>query len=61
MNGLDQASSITVSDPDVDTGHGRVETLTASVCHDIDWLHGHDWPALAVIGSVTARREIRGK
>ncbi len=49
----DQASSITVSDPNVDTGHGRIETCTASVCHD--------WPALAAIGSVTAQREIRVK
>ena len=57
----DQASSIKVSDPDVDTGHGRIETRTASVCHDIDWLDVHDWPALAAIGSVTAQREIRGK
>ena len=57
----DQASSITVSDPNVDTGHGRIETRTASVCHDIDWLGVHDWPALAAIGSVTAQREIRGK
>ncbi len=56
----DQASSITVSDPDVDTGHGRIETRTASVCHDIDWL-GHMRPALAAIGSVTAQREIWGK
>ncbi len=60
MDGLDQASSITVSGPDVNTGHGRIETLTASVCHDIDWLGAHDWPALVAIGSVTARREIRG-
>ncbi len=57
----DQASSITVSDPDVDTGHGRIETRTASVCHDIDGLDVHDGPALAAIGSVTAQREIRGK
>ena len=57
----DQASPITVLDPDVDTGHGRIETRTASVCHDIDWLHEHDWPALATIGSVTAQREIRVK
>ncbi len=57
----DQASPITVSNPDVDTGHGRIETRTASVCHDIDWLHEHDGPALAAIGSVTAQRETRGK
>ena len=57
----DQASSITLSDPNVDTGHGRIETRTASVCHDIDGLDVHDGPALAAIGSVTAQREIRGK
>ena len=50
----DQASSITVSNPDVATGHCRIETRKASVCHDIDWLHEHDGPALAAIGSVTA-------
>ncbi len=57
----DQASSITVSNPDVATGHGRIETRTASVCHDIDWLHEHDGPALAGMGSVTAQHEIQGK
>ncbi len=57
----DQASSIKASNPDVATGHGRIETRTASVCHDIDGLHEHDGPALAAIGSVTAQREIRGK
>ena len=36
----DQAASIKVSEPDVNTGHGRIETHTASTCHDIDWL-GH--------------------
>ena len=45
---------------DVDGGHGRIETRTASVAHDIDWLQGrHRWPGLAAIGKVVAMRQTR--
>ena len=44
----------------VDGDHGRIETRTASVAHDIDWLQGrHRWPGLAAIGKVVAMRETR--
>ena len=45
---------------DIDGGHGRIETRTAGVDHDIDWLRErHDWPGLAAIGKVVATRETR--
>ena len=45
---------------DIDGGHGRIETRTAGVAHDIDWLRErHDWPGLAAIGKVVATRETR--
>ena len=45
---------------DTDGGHGRIETRTASVAHDIDWLQErHGWPGLAAIGKVVATRETR--
>ena len=46
----------------VDAGHGRIETRTATVSSDIDWLQErHNWPGLSAIGKVTAMREIGGK
>ncbi|MCP5082064.1 MAG: ISAs1 family transposase [Alphaproteobacteria bacterium] len=46
----------------VDGDHGRIETRSASLCHDIDWLQEHHaWPGLAAIGKVTGTREIAGK
>lgn len=45
---------------DVDGGHGRIETRTASVAHDVDWLQErHRWPGLAAIGKVVSMRETR--
>ncbi len=42
----------------VDGDHGRIETRRASVCHEIAWLRErHDWPGLAAIGKIEARRE----
>lgn len=42
----------------VDGDHGRIETRRATVCHEIAWLQQrHDWPGLAAIGKVEARRE----
>ena len=49
-----------LSHQDVDGSHGRIETRTASVAHDIDWLQGrHRWPGLAAIGKVVAMRETK--
>jgi predicted transposase YbfD/YdcC len=47
--------------PEVDAGHGRIETRTASVCTDIDWLRDHRWPALTAVGKVVRTREIAAK
>jgi predicted transposase YbfD/YdcC len=42
----------------VDADNGRIETRTATLTTDIDWLqHHHKWPGLACIGKVTRTRE----
>ena len=42
----------------VDGDHGRIETRCATVCHEVAWLRErHDWPGLAAIGKIEARRE----
>jgi len=62
----DPQSTLATSKPDVDAGHGRVErrrspgieTRTASVATDIEWLQdGHRWPGLQAIGKVCRMRE----
>lgn len=46
----------------VDGDHGRIETRTATVCTEIDWLQqDHRWPGLAAIGKVTRIRETAAK
>jgi predicted transposase YbfD/YdcC len=50
------------TDTTVDADNGRIETRTAMVSTDIDWLrHGHRWPGLVCIGKVTRIREAGGK
>ena len=42
----------------VDGDHGRIETRTAVVSTDIDWLQTqHNWPGLVAIGKVDRSRE----
>ena len=42
----------------VDGDHGRIETRTATISSDIDWLQKHhDWPGLVAIGKVHRIRE----
>jgi len=42
----------------VDADHGRIETRTAVVSTDVDWLQAiHHWPGLTAIGKVTRIRE----
>jgi predicted transposase YbfD/YdcC len=43
----------------VDADHGRIETRTASVSHDIGWLDHHKWPGLAAIGKLVRTRELK--
>jgi predicted transposase YbfD/YdcC len=46
----------------VDADNGRIETRTATVSTDIDWLRDqHDWPGLAAIGKVVRVRETAAK
>ena len=46
----------------VDGDHGRIETRTATVSTDIDWLQAaHRWPGLAAIGKVERSRETTAK
>ena len=58
----DPASAVATSAPHVDAGHGRIETRTATVSTDIDWLGDlHQWPGLAAIGRVERIRETAAK
>jgi predicted transposase YbfD/YdcC len=49
-------------DQTVDGDHGRIETRTTTVIHDVEWLQErHDWPGLKGIVVVESIREIDGK
>jgi predicted transposase YbfD/YdcC len=49
-------------DTTVDGDHGRIETRTTTVIHDVAWLQKrHDWPGLKGIVMVESSREIGGK
>ena len=46
----------------VDGDHGRIETRTTTVIHDVAWLQErHDWPGLQAVVMVESRREINGR
>ena len=50
-----------LSHQQVGRGHGREETRTATVCHDIGPLQdAHRWPGLAAIGKVESIRVSEG-
>ena len=54
----DPACNATTAKPVVEADHGRIETRTATVSTDIDWLHKqHEWPGLTAIGKVVRIRE----
>jgi len=57
----DPASKTTTAKPVVEGDHGRIETRTATVCTDIDWLEDHRWPGLTAIGKVVRTRETTTK
>jgi len=41
-------------------GHGRIETRTAAITHDTDWLIERcDFPSIQTIGSITTKAETR--
>ena len=48
--------------PVVEADHGRIETRTATVSTEIDWLQKqHQWPGLKAIGKVERVRETAEK
>ena len=54
----DPASQLSTAKPDVDAGHGCIETRTATISTDIPWLQeAHHWPGLKAIGKVHRTRE----
>ena len=49
-------------DTTVDGDHGRIETRTVTVFHDIGWLEdSHQWPGLKSVVMVESERETEGK
>src|SRR5438874_7006798 len=49
-------------DQTVDGDHGRIETRTVTVIHDVDWLQQrHQWPGLKAVVIVESIREIGDK
>ena len=49
-------------DTTIDGDHGRIETRTTTVIHDVDWLQKrHNWPGLKAVVMVESSREIGGK
>ena len=49
-------------DTTIDGDHGRIETRTTTVIHDVQWLQlRHDWPGLKAVVMVESSREISGK
>jgi predicted transposase YbfD/YdcC len=50
------------SDQTVDGDHGRIETRTTTVIHDVGWLQErHNWPGLSAVVVVESEREIDDK
>lgn len=48
-------------DTTIDADHGRIETRTTTVIHDVDWLQQrHDWPGLKAVVMVESTRETPG-
>jgi predicted transposase YbfD/YdcC len=45
----------------VDGDHGRIETRTYTVIHDVEWQERHDWPGLQGVVMVESQREIDGR
>ncbi len=46
-----------------DKGHGRIETRTAGLCHDVSWLQeAHPrWKSIYTIIRIDSVRDIKGK
>lgn len=48
-------------DETVDADHGRIETRTTTVIHDVSWLKEHKWPGLNGIVIVDSIRDTNGR
>jgi predicted transposase YbfD/YdcC len=46
---------------EVDGDHGRIETRTTTVIHDIAWLQDHQWPGLTSVVMIESTRETDAK
>jgi predicted transposase YbfD/YdcC len=58
----DFADSRIRQDTTIEGDHGRIETRTTTVIHDVDWLQErHGWPGLNAVVMVESSREISGK
>ena len=58
----DFADTTITRDTTVDGDHGRIETRTTTVIHDVEWLQErHDWPDLKAVVMVESSRETNGK
>ena len=56
---LDDPAMPVAQRTETNKGHGRIETRTASISDDVEWLQErHQWPGLAAVGKITARRQI---
>jgi len=56
------ANASVSQDTTVDGDHGRIETRTVTVFHDIGWLQdNHQWPGLKSVVMVESERETDGK
>jgi predicted transposase YbfD/YdcC len=56
------ADAQATQDTTIDGDHGRIETRTTTVIHDVGWLRDrHDWPGVAAVVVVDSSREINGK
>lgn len=58
----DSESQVTTTKPVVEGDHGRIETRTATVSSEVDWLQKqHRWPGLKAIGKVVRVRQTAEK
>ena len=56
-----EARALATLKPTVDADHGRIETRSAVVSDDVDWLQDiHHWPGLKAIGAVRRTRQFKG-
>jgi predicted transposase YbfD/YdcC len=55
-------TTITKDAPNVDGDHGRIETRTTTVIHDVAWLQErHDWPSLKGVVMIESIRELKDR